>query len=95
MVPLKNSNMHSFATLVDQSLPLCVKYAIRHWSHHLFAADINREILALLESFCKKNMLYWIEALVLMGEASIAVEALQKARSALVVGHRSRMSHSC
>jgi hypothetical protein len=76
---------------VNYHLPSHVQYACQYWTHHLQQLDSNRrEIIGLKDGgqvhiFLQRNLLYWIEALSLMGKVSEATLMVQGLQSMLKV----------
>ncbi|OBZ65545.1 Vegetative incompatibility protein HET-E-1 [Grifola frondosa] len=65
---------------VETHIPLHVQYACLHWATHLCDADRDTELADLLRIFGTKKLLFWLEALSMMGRLDVAVLALLKAR---------------
>ncbi|KAJ5648437.1 hypothetical protein N7490_004809 [Penicillium lividum] len=61
---------------VNQYLPAHVGYACRYWVDHLQRADADVEDVGQVHRFLKKQFLYWLEALSLLGKISEGVRAI-------------------
>ncbi|RAK84132.1 hypothetical protein BO79DRAFT_276059 [Aspergillus costaricaensis CBS 115574] len=48
-------------SLLDQKIPVCVRYASQYWSHHLQQADLELSDDDCVHQFLKQNFLYWLE----------------------------------
>ena len=86
-----NKDVPDLATHVRTHFPSHVRYALRHWAHHFHNSEVDAGTLDHLKAFCDTHLLHWLEALSLIGEADVAVEALQLVRRALTVRARSRL----
>lgn len=53
-----------------------VRYACLHWPTHLFRSEPRERSMYALKAFCMEKMLYWLEALSLLGELGIAPDQL-------------------
>jgi hypothetical protein len=63
-----------------------LRYACLHWASHLSQASPVDEILfGALESFCGKNLLWWMELLSLLGQFHSAVPSLKLAGESITV----------
>ncbi|KAJ7796180.1 hypothetical protein B0H14DRAFT_82631 [Mycena olivaceomarginata] len=80
---LINSEIPNLAQRVRDHILPHLQYSCRQWANHLRVAEVDQEIWDLLERFCKQKLLHWLEALSLLGDLDIAIEALQFAREAL------------
>jgi hypothetical protein len=69
----------------DKSIDGSLAYACRYWADHVVCAsgDGNEasSLVAALDDFVQNRLLYWIETLSLLGNMSIAVDALQKTKA--------------
>ncbi|KAJ2975026.1 hypothetical protein NUW54_g11796 [Trametes sanguinea] len=74
---LPNDEIPGMQARMAQHFPPALAYACRYWMRHLCSADTDEELLLTLEEFCKTRLLYWLEALSLLGCVEIAVEALR------------------
>ena len=52
---------------IDRHIPPHVQYACRHWIHHFKRSDVDSCDYGDIEKFLRKHILYWLEALALMG----------------------------
>ncbi|KAI9060387.1 WD40 repeat-like protein [Trametes sanguinea] len=74
---LPNNEIPDLPARIAQHLPPALAYAARYWMRHLGNAEIGEDLLLALEEFCDTRLLYWVEALSLLGCVDIAVEALR------------------
>jgi hypothetical protein len=82
-----NNEVEDLPTRIIKHISISLQYACRHWAFHIENAMtfISDAVLELLEEFCSKYMLYWIEVCSLMGELRNALFSLNAARRALIV----------
>ena len=77
---LLNSEVEGFDEKVANALPLEVQYACRYWASHLSGVGIGgKEVVEALREFTMQSMLWWFEALSLIGSISIAARNIQEA----------------
>jgi len=62
---------------VHLHVPQFLQYACRHWSQHLLQGSLSDELLHLLEEFCNKYLLCWVEACSLIGDLRGALASLK------------------
>jgi hypothetical protein len=75
----------NFSESVHQHIPQFLQYACRHWSQHLLHGLLSDKLLNMLEEFCNKYLLYWVEACSLIGDLRGAFTALKTAHQFLSV----------
>jgi hypothetical protein len=63
-----------------------IQYACRHWIFHLTHGLVSDTLINLLEEFCTKYLLYWIEVGSLLGELRNMLVGLHAAKEFLLVG---------
>jgi hypothetical protein len=69
---------HLFARIA-RSMPEAVRYACEYWPVHFFASGhVSGTVFAALVAFCTNHLLYWLEALSLLGTLSSAQEHLPR-----------------
>ncbi|KAG9028587.1 hypothetical protein FRB95_006307 [Tulasnella sp. JGI-2019a] len=72
-----NNEVEDIAERIDRHIPLALQYACEHWANHLSESVVDRsvatEVDELLEVFIKKMLLFWMEAMGLLGKAKEAV----------------------
>ena len=86
----------NLAKLVYQHIPPFLQYACHYWSQHLSQSLLSDRLLNLLEEFCNKYLLFWIEICSLLGNLQGALVAMKSAYRLLSVGHfQLLMSMSC
>ena len=86
----------NLAKLVYQHIPPFLQYACHYWSQHLSQSLLSDRLLNLLEEFCNKYLLFWIEVCSLLGNLQGALVAMKSAYRLLSVGHfQLLMSMSC
>ncbi|KAJ5319743.1 hypothetical protein N7508_000026 [Penicillium antarcticum] len=74
-----SNRKHVQRQIVDQHIPMDLKYSCRYWMHHLEKCDGHISDLEVL-AFLKRNLLHWLEAMCLMGiipEALVIIDRLQ------------------
>jgi hypothetical protein len=77
--------LDNLSELVQQNIPPYLQYACRHWSQHLSQGLLSDRILSILEIFCKKYLLFWVEACSLLGDLHGALAALKSIHQLLSV----------
>lgn len=75
--------------LLSASVPSNLQYACRHWAYHLSCGHLSDSIIELLEKFCMKYMLCWMEVCGLQGELKEALVALHNTHRLLSVSFTS------
>ncbi|KAG9034502.1 hypothetical protein FS837_002194 [Tulasnella sp. UAMH 9824] len=76
---LDNDEIPNLPDRLEKSIPMHVRYACRHFAFHLSQASPKHTVLAnLLEEFCNKQLLLWVEILSLLSEVDTAVLSLQR-----------------
>ena len=80
-----NSEISELPTLTRSHLLPHVRYALCHWAHHLSNAEVDQEALVLVNEFCEKHLLHWLEALSLISEMRAGIDILKMARRTLLV----------
>jgi NACHT domain len=79
---------------VVEHLPGSLRYSCQYWALHLSECSLVETLVELTHKFLTKYVLYWIEALSLIGELAGGVKSLRAAsrkiavRSALFISHR-------
>jgi NACHT domain len=75
-----NREVDGFEQKVRDALSLEVQYACRYWASHLSRMELGeRTVMKALESFSMQSILWWLEALSLIGGVSSAVSSIQEA----------------
>lgn len=64
-----------------------LRYACRYWAEHLSLVEFDEEILENLRTFGFTKILYWVEALSIIGELKSAGPSLRLVEQWLKVGH--------
>jgi hypothetical protein len=64
---------------IKSHIPSHVQYACLHWASHLTSGRIHSGMLDLLQDFCSKQLLNWLEVMSLLGQLNGAINALQTA----------------
>jgi WD40 repeat protein len=76
-----NTEVEDLPTRIKTHIPPELQYACRHWAWHVSNGMVS-EILYLLEEFCSKYLLYWVEVCSLLGDLRSALVALDEAQRA-------------
>jgi len=77
---LLNSEVEGFRQRVRDVLPPEVQYACRYWASHLSHVEFGEKGMAeTLEAFSRRSILWWFEAMSLIGSISTAVSSIQAA----------------
>ncbi|KAK7008318.1 WD40-repeat-containing domain protein [Favolaschia claudopus] len=82
---LLNHEIPNLFQRVHQFISPQLQYACRYWASHLQVAEVDQEILDLLDTFCKQKLVNWLEVLSLLGDLDFALEALQSAQEVLKI----------
>ncbi|KAI9059841.1 WD40 repeat-like protein [Trametes sanguinea] len=80
---LLNSEIAELPDRIARYLPGELQYACKYWSHHLYLADFDQQLLDILQAFCEDHLLNWLEALSLLGRLDVAIAALQTTQQKL------------
>lgn len=76
-----NSEVDQFESKVKNAIHPHLSYSCRWWASHLTQADpTNGQLHTLLDQFVSVSLLWWIEALSLLGIGPLGVESVQLAR---------------
>ena len=70
----------------DAHISGALQYACRYWASHLLLGPSNSDLLNTLHKFGFTSILYWVEALSLIGALDSAQASLQRASEWLAVG---------
>ena len=92
---LLNSEVSGLAGLVHEHIPEALRYACRHFSHHL--NDMSRahqEVTEKLQRFMTEHLLHWIEVMGLLKELPAAEQGLQVLSDYLTVSFILRLFES-
>jgi hypothetical protein len=80
-----NSEVNDLSARIKESLPPHVQYACRHWASHVAQATFSNDLVDLLDEFCRKKILNWLEVCSLLGELRGALLALNTTQKAALV----------
>ncbi|KZP18923.1 WD40 repeat-like protein [Athelia psychrophila] len=77
-----NRDVKDLAARCSKSLSGATQYACQYWASHLSRSDFSKDLAADLEVFAAQSLLYWVEALSLLGKFDeIAISSLHSART--------------
>jgi len=83
------TKLNNEVTDLDQKMAVCLpgelRYACRYWALHLWECSPVETLFELLQSFAFTKILYWIEALSLLGELGSGLKSLRQAHEKLSV----------
>ncbi|KAF9512726.1 hypothetical protein BS47DRAFT_1330217 [Hydnum rufescens UP504] len=86
---LLNSKVDGFEAKVASALPAEAQYACRFWGSHLSRVEIGDEkVMGALEEFAMRSILWWIEAMSLLGSIHTVASSVREA-------HRWAVSSKC
>jgi hypothetical protein len=88
-----NRKVGDLPVRITTCIPPHLQYACRHWAWHLSNAMFSDILLDLMREFGLKYLLYWIEALSLLGDLRNGLLALDAAQQAIPV--RNFLSLQC
>jgi hypothetical protein len=80
-----NSEVDDLSARIKTSILPHVQYACRHWVSHLAQATFSDDLVNLVEEFCTKKLLNWLEVCSLLGELRSALLDLNTAQQATLV----------
>ena len=83
-----NSDVRDLEERVGKSIDTAVQYACRSWHTHLVEGStisVKADITSALHKFLETKLLFWLEALSVLGTAENAIDALQTAKGLLKV----------
>jgi NACHT domain len=76
-----NSKVDGLERKVNDALPPEVQYACRFWASHLSRVEFgDRRVVEALEGFSRRSILWWLEAMSLIGSSFTAAGCMQDAR---------------
>jgi hypothetical protein len=75
---LANSDISDLSSRIERAIPDHLSYACRFWGDHLCDSSLTSDLLRNLKLFLKKQFLYWLEAMSLIGAIADAQSALHK-----------------
>jgi hypothetical protein len=82
---LLNEEINDLPERIKRKIPQHLQYACQHWAWHLSNGIVSTTVLNLLQEFCFKQLLYWVEVCSLMGSLRNALIALDSAQQKLKV----------
>jgi hypothetical protein len=82
-----NSEVSDLPAQILKCIPSYLQYACRHWVWHFTHSVVTNDLLNLIQEFCAKYLLYWIEVCSLVGELRNALLALDSIKGFLVVSN--------
>jgi hypothetical protein len=82
---IPNVNVPDLGSRIEEHIPAELKYASLFWSHHLYEAGPDDEILAELKDFIYNKFLYWLEVLSLLNNVPMATGILEVVRDCIKV----------
>ena len=76
-----NEDIEGLEGRVEKAIPPWLRYAYLYWGEYLSGAPVGDEgVMASLENFCRRGVMYWLEALSLLGCLGKAVSFLERVR---------------
>ena len=77
-----NKEVEGLGDRVQKAIPPWLRYACLHWEEHVINAPVRDPgVMAHLEDFCQRALLYWLEALSVMGCLERATSFLDQIRN--------------
>jgi hypothetical protein len=77
---LLNSEVEDFARKVQDAVPSELQYACRYWASHLSCVEHgDKAVMWALRNFSMQSLLWWFEAMSLIGSTRIASGLIQEA----------------
>jgi hypothetical protein len=80
-----NTEVDDLPSRIASHIPPHLQYACRRWAWHLANGMVSDILLSLVEGFCSRYLLCWVEVCSLLGELRSALLALDAAQMALRV----------
>jgi hypothetical protein len=80
-----NCEIDGLSSRITANILPHIQYACRHWIFHLTHGLVSDTLIDLLEVFCTKYLLYWIEVCSLLGELRNTLVGLHVAKEFLLV----------
>jgi hypothetical protein len=74
-----NNEVGDLSKRITRYIPSYLQYGCRHWTFHLTNSIVSDALLVLVEVFCSKYLLYWLEVCSLLSELRSALLALKAA----------------
>jgi hypothetical protein len=65
---VRNRDIMDLQTRVEKNIPEYLSYACRHFADHLNGVEHSSDVKALIEHFLYEKLLFWLEALSLLGD---------------------------
>ncbi|KAJ7767761.1 WD40-repeat-containing domain protein [Mycena metata] len=81
---LLNSEVVDLPQRITTYIPAHIRYATRHWAHHISASVLADIILDALKHFCTVHLLHWIELCSLLGELRHGLNSISYLRQVLL-----------
>jgi hypothetical protein len=73
---VRNRDIKDLPTRVRMHIPEHLSYACRYFAEHLGYYELEADILVMIHNFMTKNLLFWLEAMSLLGAVSQALAEL-------------------
>ena len=73
-----NESVTDLSKRIDMTFTPSLNYPCRFWADHVNNASPEQQLVNLLRDFAYTKLLYWLEALSLLGAIDIAASALVK-----------------
>jgi len=80
-----NAEVDDLSSHITANIFPHIQYACRYWIFHLTHGQVSDTLIGLLEEFCTKYLLYWIEVCSLLGELRNTLVGLHAAKKFLLV----------
>jgi len=80
-----NAEVDDLSSRITANIFPHIQYACRYWIFHLTHGQVSDTLIGLLEEFCTKYLLYWIEVCSLLGELRNTLVGLHAAKKFLLV----------
>jgi hypothetical protein len=74
----RNSDVKDLDVRVKNNIQTHLSYACRYWVDHLIQIPVTRQWVDRIDSFMRSCLLFWFEALSLMGKFGLALNQLSK-----------------
>jgi hypothetical protein len=85
-LPLPGSNRSDALDRLNSVYPTELRYALQYWAVHVDSSGATEspDLLQHIRDFVETKLIWWIEALCVLGESSLVISILQIALNANV-----------
>ncbi|MCJ1471540.1 hypothetical protein MMC13_000180 [Lambiella insularis] len=81
------------SSVIASHLPPEVQYACRYWAYHLKQGQRDAPAWGMVQKFLETRLLYWLEALGLLGRASESIDMIALVKSLTIIDSDSTLNN--